>query len=241
MRAKCDDDHDATDLLEEVILTNYISIRDGKIISLSILYTSPNDGYICAQNVGSIPMSWRTSYPAAAAVLAERDPVMASLVAAAGPMRLGKPQDTHFATLVQSIVYQQLAGRAAAAAAIHGRLITALDERVEPKTVLALTDEQMRTAASPPTRRHLFGTWLPRSSTAPSSSSRGLSRLKGTRSEERLASSRTWLRARRLTAAYLRKRCPSVARADCGRRSGAPQAARAPRPLRITDDTPEAS
>jgi hypothetical protein len=42
-------------------------------------------------------MSPRTSYPAAAAVLAERDPVMASLVAAAGPMRLRKPLDTHFA------------------------------------------------------------------------------------------------------------------------------------------------
>jgi len=41
VRAKCDDDHNATDLLEEVILTNYISIRDGKIISLSILYTQP--------------------------------------------------------------------------------------------------------------------------------------------------------------------------------------------------------
>ena len=45
-------------------------------------------------------MSPRTSYPAAAAVLAERDPVMASLVAAAGPMRLHKPNDTHFATFV---------------------------------------------------------------------------------------------------------------------------------------------
>jgi DNA-3-methyladenine glycosylase II len=89
-------------------------------------------------------MSPRTSYPAAAAVLAERDPVMASLVAAAGPMRLRKPLDTHFAALVRSIVYQQLAGRAAAA--IHGRLITALDRRVEPDTVLALTDEQMRAA-----------------------------------------------------------------------------------------------
>jgi 3-methyladenine DNA glycosylase/8-oxoguanine DNA glycosylase len=30
-------------------------------------------------------------------------------------MRLRKPVETHFATLVESIVYQQLAGRAAAA------------------------------------------------------------------------------------------------------------------------------
>ena len=85
-----------------------------------------------------------SSYPAAAAVLAERDTVMASLVAAAGPMRLRKPVETHFATLVESIVYQQLAGRAAAA--IHGRLISALDGRVEPEAVLALADEQMRAA-----------------------------------------------------------------------------------------------
>ena len=63
-----------------------------------------------AQNAGSIPTSRRTSYPAAAAVLAERDPVMASLVVAAGPMRLRKPVETHFATLVESVVYQQLAG-----------------------------------------------------------------------------------------------------------------------------------
>jgi DNA-3-methyladenine glycosylase II len=59
-------------------------------------------------------------------------------------MRLRKPLDTHFAALVRSITYQQLAGPAAAA--IHGRLVTALDGRVEPEAVLALTDEQMRTA-----------------------------------------------------------------------------------------------
>ena len=77
-----------------------------------------------AQNAGSIPKSRRTSYPEAAAVLAERDPVMASLVAAAGPMRLRKSVETHFATLVESIVYQQLAGRAAAA--IHEPCCTTL-------------------------------------------------------------------------------------------------------------------
>jgi DNA-3-methyladenine glycosylase II len=84
------------------------------------------------------------SHAAAAAVLAERDPVMAALVSAAGPMKLRKPLDTHFAALVRSIVYQQLAGRAAAA--IHGRLVTAVDGRVEPEALLALSDEQMRAA-----------------------------------------------------------------------------------------------
>ncbi|MDA8047643.1 MAG: DNA-3-methyladenine glycosylase 2 family protein [Actinomycetota bacterium] len=89
-------------------------------------------------------MSPRTSHSAAAAVLAERDPVMGGLVAAAGPMRLRKPMDTHFAALARSIVYQQLAGKAAAA--IHGRLVAALGDRVEPGIVLSLSDEEMRAA-----------------------------------------------------------------------------------------------
>lgn len=69
---------------------------------------------------------------------------MATLVERAGPMKLRKPLDTHFAALVRSIVYQQLAGRAAAA--IHGRLVAALDGDVLPESLLALTDEQMRAA-----------------------------------------------------------------------------------------------
>ena len=89
-------------------------------------------------------MSPRISPAAAAAVLAERDPVMRELVEAAGPIKLRKPFDTHFAALVRSIVYQQLAGRAAAA--IHGRLIAALDGVVEPQALLTLSDEEMRAA-----------------------------------------------------------------------------------------------
>jgi DNA-3-methyladenine glycosylase II len=89
-------------------------------------------------------MSPRISHAGAAAVLAERDPVMASLVATAGPMRLARPVGTHFAALVRSIIYQQLAGRAAAA--IHGRLIAALDGNVDPGALLALPDATMRAA-----------------------------------------------------------------------------------------------
>ena len=87
-------------------------------------------------------MAGRTSHAAAALDLAGRDPVMATLVEAAGPMRLRKPLDTHFAALVRSILYQQLAG--AAAAAIHGRLLNALDGVVEPQRLLDLPVEQMR-------------------------------------------------------------------------------------------------
>lgn len=89
-------------------------------------------------------MSPLITHAAAAGILAGRDPVMAELVARAGPITLRKPFDTHFAALVRSIVYQQLAGKAAAA--IHGRLVAALDGRVEPETLLALDDAEMRAA-----------------------------------------------------------------------------------------------
>jgi len=89
-------------------------------------------------------MSPRLSATAGARELAARVPQMAALVAAAGPIRIRPPQDSHFAALVRAITYQQLAG--AAAAAIHGRLVTALDGVVEPAALLALPDEAMRGA-----------------------------------------------------------------------------------------------
>jgi DNA-3-methyladenine glycosylase II len=82
------------------------------------------------------------SYAEAAAILAARDPVLAALIAAAGPMRVSRRTGSHFAGLVEAIVYQQLAG--AAATAIHGRLVAALDENVEPEALLALSDETLR-------------------------------------------------------------------------------------------------
>ena len=93
-----------------------------------------------------LPTSSRNarSYPAAAAILAEQDPVIRRLVAEAGPPRLSAPTETHFETLVRGIVYQQLAG--AAARAIHGRLIAALDGEVTPERLLTLPDETLRSA-----------------------------------------------------------------------------------------------
>jgi DNA-3-methyladenine glycosylase II len=83
-----------------------------------------------------------TRYSDAAGILAERDPVIARLLAAAGPPRLSRSSESHFATLVRAIVYQQLAG--AAAAAIHGRLIAALGGEVQPEALLALDDDALR-------------------------------------------------------------------------------------------------
>jgi DNA-3-methyladenine glycosylase II len=84
------------------------------------------------------------SYPAAAAILAERDPVLRRLVAETGPPRVRPPAESHFEALVRAIVYQQLAG--AAAAAIHGRLIAALGNEVTPERVLAQPAEALRAA-----------------------------------------------------------------------------------------------
>jgi DNA-3-methyladenine glycosylase II len=80
----------------------------------------------------------------AAGILASRDPVMARLMEAAGPPRLRPPAESPFAALVRAIVYQQLAG--AAAAAIHGRLIAALANKVEPERMLGLSDTEFRAA-----------------------------------------------------------------------------------------------
>jgi DNA-3-methyladenine glycosylase II len=85
----------------------------------------------------------RVSHAAAARILAARDPVIARLMAAVGPPRLRRQQESPFAALVQAIVYQQLAG--AAAAAIHRRLIAALDDNVQPEGLIALSYESLRT------------------------------------------------------------------------------------------------
>jgi DNA-3-methyladenine glycosylase II len=80
----------------------------------------------------------------AARVLAEQDPVIARLLAATGPPSFPAPTETHFGTLVRAITFQQLAG--AAARAIHGRLVTALDGDVAPERLLALPEESLRAA-----------------------------------------------------------------------------------------------
>jgi len=90
------------------------------------------------------PDGRKPSWSAAARILAGRDPVIAGLLAETGPPRLSRPAESHFATLVRAIVYQQLAGRAAAA--IHGRLIAALGGDVSPEALIALPEEALRAA-----------------------------------------------------------------------------------------------
>ena len=84
----------------------------------------------------------RVSYAEAAEVLATRDPVVARLITDAGPIHVRRSKLSRFEALVQAIVYQQLAG--AAARAIHGRLIAAMDGDVVPEKLLALSDQTLR-------------------------------------------------------------------------------------------------
>ena len=98
--------------------------------------SAARDRYPCGNGTAStttaprFPMA-RVSLGAAAESLATRDPVIASLLAQAGPPHLPRPRGPHFEALVRAIVYQQLAG--AAAGAIYGRLVAALGGDVEPE------------------------------------------------------------------------------------------------------------
>jgi len=84
----------------------------------------------------------RISLSAAAAEIASRDKVMAALMQRTGPFRLPRPATDHFAALAESILYQQLAG--AAAAAIHGRFVALFNGDLSPKAVLALRPAKLR-------------------------------------------------------------------------------------------------
>jgi 3-methyladenine DNA glycosylase/8-oxoguanine DNA glycosylase len=80
----------------------------------------------------------------ATAELARRDPVMAQLAKQAGPSGLGqrRGQRSNFWALCESVAYQQLAGKAAAA--IFGRFVEAVGGEVTPERVLALSEAELR-------------------------------------------------------------------------------------------------
>ncbi|MGH9015424.1 MAG: DNA-3-methyladenine glycosylase family protein [Acidimicrobiia bacterium] len=81
----------------------------------------------------------------ASAELARRDPVLRAMVERLGPcdLRRGRPRRDHFAELARSILYQQLAGKAAAA--IHARFAALFDGEVPtPEATLALPVARLR-------------------------------------------------------------------------------------------------
>src|ERR1019366_4602521 len=74
--------------------------------------------------------------------LARRDAVLHPLIRAVGPCTLQHSPD-HFATLVRSIVSQQISTKAALA--ISNRLLETVG-RFQPKRILAASDEALRAA-----------------------------------------------------------------------------------------------
>lgn len=86
----------------------------------------------------------RTTFAAAASEVARRDKVMAKLMKRTGPFRLPRRTGDHFEALAESIVYQQLAG--AAAAAIHGRFVALFNGDLSARAVLNLDPQKLRGA-----------------------------------------------------------------------------------------------
>lgn len=72
------------------------------------------------------------------------DPVFGPVVREVGPVRLRAAAEDHFASLCRTILYQQLAGKAAAT--IHGRFVETLDGEVTPERVLRASEEALREA-----------------------------------------------------------------------------------------------
>jgi DNA-3-methyladenine glycosylase II len=69
---------------------------------------------------------------------------MARLIKTSGPIELRDPLGDSFAALARSILYQQLAG--AAAATIHGRFLKLFADTLSPASVLALPEGALRSA-----------------------------------------------------------------------------------------------
>jgi DNA-3-methyladenine glycosylase II len=69
------------------------------------------------------------------------DPVLAAIIERVGPYRITYREPT-FESLVRSIAFQQLNGKAARS--IYDRLIAAAGGELTPESILALTPEQMR-------------------------------------------------------------------------------------------------
>jgi DNA-3-methyladenine glycosylase II len=81
---------------------------------------------------------------AATSAIAAADPAVAAFIARAGRFEPRPGQGDAFAALARAIVFQQLAGRAAAA--IHGRLVAAIGGSMTPGAILRTPPEQLRAA-----------------------------------------------------------------------------------------------
>ena len=86
----------------------------------------------------------RQSIDAAIASLRGRDPILAGLIERHGspPPRRTVPAGMRFAELVRSIIFQQLAGRAAST--IHDRFVAGLGGEVTPRAIESASPEMLR-------------------------------------------------------------------------------------------------
>jgi DNA-3-methyladenine glycosylase II len=80
----------------------------------------------------------------AVSAVSAADPAMAALIEQVGDFAPRQGEGNYFATLARSIMFQQLAGRAAAA--IHARFVSAIGGSVSPEAVLATSPEALRAA-----------------------------------------------------------------------------------------------
>src|SRR5947209_10168359 len=80
----------------------------------------------------------------AVASVAAADPRMGAFMSRAGPFEPRAGGGDYFASLARAIMYQQLAGRAAAA--IHARFVQAIGGEVTPQAVLSTSPEALRSA-----------------------------------------------------------------------------------------------
>src|SRR5437870_10126158 len=81
---------------------------------------------------------------AAVAAIGAADPSMGAFIQRAGPYEPRPGSEDPFAALARAIMYQQLAGRAAAA--IHARFVQAIGGEVTPQAVLSTSPEALRSA-----------------------------------------------------------------------------------------------
>lgn len=110
------------------------ALFDGESFSFS-------DNLYCMNDGRRVP---RYDTTQACRELAEKDPILGRLIEQAGPFTLRlKSQHSPFETLLESIIYQQLHGKAAAA--ILKRLLTFFGElHPSPENLLAAPDERLR-------------------------------------------------------------------------------------------------
>jgi DNA-3-methyladenine glycosylase II len=81
---------------------------------------------------------------AAVSAVSAADPALAAMIEKVGDFEPRQGDGNYFASLARSIMFQQLAGRAAAA--IHARFVTAIGGSVTPEAVLATSPEALRAA-----------------------------------------------------------------------------------------------